>query len=178
MILTSDIIKACLYYRYRYKLNYAYCADEVNYSDFLFITNLNYVGEIEIKISISDLKADFKKQIHKSIKQKYKIDRNYFYFAIPDYLYDKAKPIIEEQGNYYGIITINSKFLWEVTTKKYAKLLTPCFDNEYIFEDIKKSIVKRLSSKITNEQNINILRKEMEKEFVYEKKNRDSDSIK
>ena len=54
--------------------------------------------EIEIKISLADLKADaHKKHSHSSDKIKY------LYFAIPSYMLEKALPFIPERA---GIITV------------------------------------------------------------------------
>lgn len=58
----------------------------------------NYAYEIEIKISISDLKADKKKKhCHKSnrIKQ--------LYFAIPLILLEKAESLIPERAGIYTV---------------------------------------------------------------------------
>jgi hypothetical protein len=158
MDLTADIIKKILYWRYRYRLCYYYCADEVNYKDFIFITNYGYVGEIEIKTSLADLRADFKKQKHNNIKNDYKIHVNYFYFAVPDYLLEKATPIIEGMNTKYGIIKIYSNALYDIKTIKKAKLLQPCFKDSNLFNNIKENIIARLTSKIATES-LNDLRK-------------------
>lgn len=73
--------------------------------DLLVIRPSNYAIEIEIKTSIADLKADFKKS-HNHIDRKNRIKE--LYYAIPNYLYDKAIELIPETA---GIITcsVNSK---------------------------------------------------------------------
>jgi len=147
--LNSAMIKHALYWRYRIKLQYHYCTDEVNCADFLFITKSGYIGEIEIKVSIQDLKADFKKSKHDFIKRDVNINRHYFYFALPDYLVEKATPIIEAVNHKYGIISVNSKHLFKVQTVKKAKLLRP-LDGTF-YDKVKESIVMRLTSRIAGE---------------------------
>ena len=57
--------------------------------DILAVSEARYATEVEIKISISDLKADFKKEHnHKS-----EVIKN-FYYCIPENLLEKALPII------------------------------------------------------------------------------------
>lgn len=66
--------------------------------DLLVVTPAGYASEIEIKISISDLRADLlKPHQHKSKKIKY------LYFALPLELKEKAIPIIPEHA---GIIFV------------------------------------------------------------------------
>jgi len=66
--------------------------------DLLIVSKSSYCTEIEIKTSISDLKADLRKQHqHKSNRIKY------FYFAIPEGLQEKALPLIPERA---GLIIV------------------------------------------------------------------------
>ena len=66
--------------------------------DLMVVKESNYAYEIEIKVSISDLKADKKKKhCHDSnrIKQ--------LYFAIPLLLLDKAESLIPERAGIYTV---------------------------------------------------------------------------
>lgn len=66
--------------------------------DLLCVTKSNVAHEIEIKISVADLKNDLmKKHGHKSNKIKY------LWFAMPEKIYDKGKENIPEQ---VGVIII------------------------------------------------------------------------
>jgi len=66
--------------------------------DLLIVSKSGYCTEVEIKTSISDLKADLKKEHqHKSNRIKY------FYFAIPEGLQEKALPLIPERA---GLIIV------------------------------------------------------------------------
>lgn len=61
--------------------------------DLLILTSSNYAWEIEIKISISDLRAD-KKKHHAHYSNKIKR----LYFAIPEKLQEGALPLIPERA--------------------------------------------------------------------------------
>lgn len=68
--------------------------------DLIALNSNRYATEIEIKTSISDLKADFKKRFqHDSSLIKY------LYFAIPEAILDKAEPLIREAHPGAGIIS-------------------------------------------------------------------------
>lgn len=73
----------------------------IHETDLLIVSKSGYATEIEIKISIADLKADKKKwHQHKSNKIKF------LYFAIPEKLKEKALPLIPEHA---GLICVREK---------------------------------------------------------------------
>lgn len=95
--------------------------------DLLGVTNSGYLTEIEIKISISDLRADFKK------KHSHGGDfiRN-FYYAVPEYMLGKTLELIDKDA---GIIVVsenevgkrssfNAKIYRKPKPNKKAKPLT------------------------------------------------------
>lgn len=63
--------------------------------DMCVVSNSGYVTEIEIKVSLSDLKKDLEKK-HHHIDYENKI--KYLYFAIPWYLQDKIEHIPDNAG--------------------------------------------------------------------------------
>ena len=67
--------------------------------DLLGVTNSGYLTEIEIKISVSDLRADFKK------KNSHGGDfiRN-FYYAVPEYMLGKTLELIDKDA---GVIVVS-----------------------------------------------------------------------
>lgn len=71
--------------------------------DMLIVTKNHYLTEVEIKISLSDLKADFKK------KHQHK-DENIknFYYAFPEEIKEKAIKLIPEEA---GILIAVKKYL-------------------------------------------------------------------
>lgn len=81
--------------------------------DLLILRESGFCVEVEIKTSLSDVKADLKKS--SSAHNSNKIRQ--LYFAIPEYLYEKAKDFIPERA---GILTINKDLL--TTLRRAAKL--------------------------------------------------------
>jgi hypothetical protein len=69
-------------------------------ADLLAISSSKYAHEIEIKVSVSDMKADLRK--HKHSVQSFKIRA--LWYAMPVSIYDKVKETIPEKA---GIITID-----------------------------------------------------------------------
>jgi len=67
--------------------------------DLMVVTKAHYAYEVEIKISISDLKAEKKKKPWAHHDKRIKG----LYFAIPDNLMKKAYPLIDENA---GILTV------------------------------------------------------------------------
>ena len=73
--------------------------------DLLVVSQAGYCTEVEIKTSVSDLKADLKKEHgHRSNLIKY------FYFAVPEKLKDKALELIPERAGLFVVKDIN--FYW------------------------------------------------------------------
>lgn len=66
--------------------------------DLFVISKTGLASEVEIKRSKSDFMADFKKD-HKHLDSKIA----YFYYAFPEYIYDKCKDMIPEHA---GIIIV------------------------------------------------------------------------
>lgn len=107
-------------------------------TDFLIINNNGYVYDFEIKVSISDFKADFKKTHKHNILQngyfqvpyeysgKYEVNKpiytndrpNRFYYCIPETLQSKIELLLPE---YAGLIIVTE--FGEVKKIKEGKLL-------------------------------------------------------
>ncbi len=97
--------------------------------------------EIEVKVSLSDLKAEAKKGKYTSdftdamwdkFAHDYEVYTNYFYFAIPKVLVKKAKPYIEVNYPYAGIITCwadgHCEIVKEANLIREKKLSTKAFN--------------------------------------------------
>lgn len=85
--------------------------------DLLCVTKSRIAHEIEIKVSVADLKVDLKKKHgHKSNKIRY------LWFAMPEKVYERGKEYIPENA---GIIIIkilgNKKFIAKTIRKPMAK---------------------------------------------------------
>ena len=66
-------------------------------ADFITITKSNYLIEVEIKISISDFRADFNKKHYHDCPEV-----NALYYALPQELYEKHKAEIKESCEKVG----------------------------------------------------------------------------
>ena len=89
-------------YDYRKNLlvpNLSFGLEGMHECDLFIIKPSDYAVEVEIKISLADLKADFKKE-HQHIDSQHRIHE--FYYAMPYDVYEKAKDLIPETA---GIIT-------------------------------------------------------------------------
>lgn len=119
MNFTSDELKAMVAGYFRYKRACSLIAfeasDKCKWSsgepaDVLAVTNNRMLYEIEVKISLSDLKNDIKKNKHQLITRfPGELLIRQFYFALPNDLINKAKDICDELYPYAGILSV-SKF--------------------------------------------------------------------
>ena len=89
--------------------------------DVLIVTSSGYATEIEIKISVSDFKADFAKGHH---------HRNAFikrlYYCVPSDIREKIEPMVPADA---GLIVVDTKTLWldivkEAPARPHPKPLT------------------------------------------------------
>lgn len=171
--ISSFIKLQCLkYYRLDKRCTLA-CTEAINKSDVNVLYN-NHLIEIEIKTSISDLKAEFsgKSKIKKTKHQRYNskytqnnkkyknyIVPNYYFFCVPKELALQTKQYLEKLDyTNYGILICNeyknkNKQSHIEVYKNAIKLHNNKIDNK-----IKDKLEKRL----TNE-NINYLNDKLEK---------------
>jgi hypothetical protein len=128
-VLNSKQMKAELLAYWRYKRQCPLVGVEVYSQDVLAVTKARQVVWVEVKVSISDLRADAKKDVHfkaahalgiprtpKNYQEQRAMARaawgvteglpNQFYFAVPVDLVDKALKIIEEQYPYAGLLAV------------------------------------------------------------------------
>lgn len=90
-----------LYFSKKLRLNHE--------ADLVILSKSNLATEVEIKVSLQDLKNDFKKSKWKSYKKSGNTINPIFskmFFAIPETLYEKSKNIIPAN---IGIITITEE---------------------------------------------------------------------
>jgi len=89
--------------------------------DLLVIKKSGYAVEIEIKMSVSDLKADFKK-VHKHENEKLQA----LYYAVPNDLYEKCKDLFPKYAGIYSIYKIEGRSFARIersaSNKKCRKL--------------------------------------------------------
>ena len=92
---------------------------KIHECDMISVTDSGYATEIEIKISVADTKKDMtKRHAHKSDKIKY------LYFAMPKYIYDKAKEFVPENAGIYTIEAYywGKQFRYRVNCERDAQL--------------------------------------------------------
>lgn len=80
---------------------------DIHECDMLVVTKSMYCYEIEIKVSLADLKKDASKR-HSHVDYKRRL--KYLYFAIPQGILEKALPFIPDGA---GIITCAFKNRWD-----------------------------------------------------------------
>lgn len=88
--------------------------------DILSVTKNYFLREIEIKVSVSDFKADFNK------KHNHEGNIKLFYYAVPYYILDKIKDLVPEQAGI--LVAVYENEHWQLKRHKKAidnKLATP-----------------------------------------------------
>ena len=107
--------------------------------DILSVSKKMFLREVEIKISVSDFKADFKKKHNHSgnIKQ--------FYYAVPYYILDKIKDLVPENA---GILVAE---IYQ-KTNRYDELI----GEKWILKKYKSPKNNNLASPIDDKQ-LNIM---------------------
>lgn len=95
-------------------------------ADFIYINKHDYLTEVEIKISISDFKADFeKKHYHDSPKVRA------LYYAIPRELLDKHRDVIIPMARNVGAgVIVCEKTTCSVYEKAKLRKVEPLRDDE------------------------------------------------
>lgn len=154
--MNSTEIKAALLYYFRYKRNFI-AAPEIKteylgISDMLALDKSGKAWDIEIKISIQDLKNDFKKVKHRYYKdwnKDYLIIPNYFYFCIPIELLEHKYIKELKEMNYFGIITYNQKSIY-LNKKIYIHRKAPLINKTLNENHYKNLIIKRLVAECYN----------------------------
>lgn len=97
-------------------------------ADFLYITNSNYLYEVEVKISISDFRADQKKNKYHDHP-----DVRGFYYFVPQELYSKYKNEIRAMCKEKGAgLIVDGHPITTVLKPKIRKDVKPLSDNGYI----------------------------------------------
>jgi len=109
--MNSEECKLKLLHYFRFFRKYNYIATEVGkFNSDVLVSNGESIIEIEVKISYADLKNELKKQKHKNYISPTKWYKqylpNYYYFAIPEVMKEKASKYIYDNFPIYGLIII------------------------------------------------------------------------
>jgi hypothetical protein len=141
-VMNSEEIKAYVagHFRYEKQCDLICFEAAVNFgelSDVLVVTDARRLYEIEVKISITDLKRDVDKRKHTAFRDGlssydtggryfppgtfiHKQPVNRFYFAVPQEIWVPAEEIIERLYPYAGLLSVHGGY---VDHKKQAKLI-------------------------------------------------------
>lgn len=119
--MTSKEIKTKLLHFYRFKKRYKFIATEAGkWNSDVLVSNEKEILEIEVKVSLADLKKDFKKRKHGIYKNPTPYYTSFlpnkFYFCVPPELEEEATVLLK--GSIYGLlicsteeISFNGKFI-------------------------------------------------------------------
>jgi hypothetical protein len=128
--MNAEEIKAYVAQHFRYEKQAALVAfeasDRLNWggepADVLVVTDRRFLYEIEVKISVADLKRDIHKRKHtyfKNSNDNHPVNR--FFFAVPKEMTGAALDIIENTYPYAGLLIAKGGF---IEHEKQAKLLS------------------------------------------------------
>jgi hypothetical protein len=146
--LCSSTVKTAVLSHFRFDERWVLFSTEASlwHADILMVDSNDWLVEFEVKISISDLKADFEKPKHKS----YKLYRgkggmvpNRLYFAMPKNIASKAKEILAPHPA-YGIIAVDE------TDRKVEVFKKAGFIHKFhkATEKAKRTILLRMGSEL------------------------------
>lgn len=125
-------------------------------SDFLSVSRSGYVYEYEIKLSISDFRADFKKRRrHKALKEGgsekiyktyHELKRpNYFYFTVPKDIAFKSERLCPE---YAGLVVMRENIVRGTVVKKAPKLHKDKITDKQIKQIMERGLSKYWNTRI------------------------------
>ena len=164
---SSDKIKLALLLVYRFDRGaYLVSTECGNYSsDVLAVEKDGRITEIEVKVSVADFKADFKKPKHKIFEhattlkesvwdKKFAFVPHLFYFAVPESIVPDVLPLL--MGKPYGVISVpdielQPRLHW-IQANKYLKVVkrASAMRVHKITEPERKVIIGRMSSEMIN----------------------------
>ena len=167
--LTAETIKSLLLFYYRFEKK-AVGIDECTYWNKTFIadlliTNFQYITEVEVKLTKSDLLRDFidKANKHDAFKKQVSHLPNYFYFCVPNYLVDETLKQIELHNNSYGLIEYwNADLPEDVNPMNigyfFKVIKEPILITEEYSRSLEMTIIRKISSEMCNHK-IKLLKK-------------------
>lgn len=136
MKVTADSIKASVAAYWRYIRQYPFVALEAScrlesfndggQADVLVITKDRLLIEVEVKLSIDDVRRDRNKLKHRSFRdfsQYFSYPTHYFYFAVPKELANKVAIICAQLYTYAGVLGCDGQGQYDVSVYKEPKAL-------------------------------------------------------
>lgn len=134
MKITSESIKASVAAYYRYQRQFPLVALEANsrleafndggQADILAVDKSRLLIEIEVKLTLADLKRDRHKLKHRNYRDNLvHYPTRLFYFAVPRALANQAKLICDQLYPYAGILGCDGKGQFDVEVYREGKAL-------------------------------------------------------
>lgn len=134
MKITADIIKAAVASYYRYKKQYPMVAFEMDsalksyvngeLADILIVGSDRYLIEVEVKISLADLRKDKGKSKHRHFQRDDGImPTRYFFFALPQTLANEAYLLCDNMFTYAGVLGVAGSSQDQVYSYRRARQL-------------------------------------------------------
>lgn len=168
VVLTAAQIKSILLRHYRYRLSAIACTEYEFCDVFALWPKKKRAVEIEVKVSIADLKADFKKRHRIELaeqERRLRSDPNalpprggrtfidHLYYALPVVLVEEANVILREKMPFAGLIAIPDPLKGKLTAiepyvaKNPVQLRSTMEGRDFV--DLMEHMAKRMSSELT-----------------------------
>lgn len=107
MKVDSDKLKASIAAYFRYNCQFYIIAFEADSADVLAVDKGDFLTEIEVKTSMSDLQRDHSKRKHwwfNKGETTIRLPRRYFYFAVPRDIANKVVLYCDQKYPYAGVL--------------------------------------------------------------------------
>ena len=117
----SNEAKTKILHYFRFRRRFKFIATEVGpFNSDVLVSNSREILEVEIKVALSDLRAEFKKRKHYHYSNGDRYIPNKFYMAVPEYLIEPCKELIGTGP--YGIIGIDNRVLNNRRREVFCKI--------------------------------------------------------
>ncbi len=124
MNISSEKIRASVAAYFRYHRQHYIIAFEADSADLLTVDKAGFLTEVEIKVSLSDLRRDASKRKHWWFNRgetTVRLPRRHFYFAVPKEIANKVTLLCENKYPYAGVLGTDGGNGGDVDTYKKAR---------------------------------------------------------
>lgn len=124
MKIGSEKIRASVAAHFRYNRQHYIIAFEADNADLLAVDKANFLTEVEIKVSLSDLRRDGSKSKHWWFNRgqtTVRLPRRYFYFAVPKEIANKVSLLCGNKYPYAGVLGTDGEGGGDVVTYRRAQ---------------------------------------------------------
>jgi hypothetical protein len=154
-------VKAAIlnYFHFTKKIDYICCEFNYGAADILAVSGYG-IFEVEVKVSVADLKRENKKYKHKLYTHCAAIEKpstghpcRYFSFAVPEFIKDEAITFCKIYFPFAGLYVLGdnfSKFQPNIKTMIKSKPLKPYFYGQQNLEQLKLRIGHGMGNNLAN----------------------------